>query len=366
MPFQNGESKSRLMKLTRLFFVLALSFIIGSATNNVKAQDIHFSQFYLNPLDLNPALTGVMSCSHRLVANYRNQWASILKSNAYNTYSVSYDMRMPLGRYDNFGWGVQFWGDRAGESDFSTLEGKLTLAYSKRISGYRKKSNYLTVGLDAGVAQRSINFLNLRYGTQNDNGTFDPNLPSFENFELNNFLFADLAAGLLWYSILNETDNFYIGGVFSHLNRANQSFGNLNDEDQFEAYYSKITIHAGGEFMLSDKMGLVPGLVMFSQGPSLQINGGTSVKLKLGKGRNSKQAFHLGLWGRLSNTFKGIHMDALILSARFDYDQFSLGFSYDVNVSSLAPASNTNGAYELSLVYKICNPDRRGVFCPDF
>ncbi len=353
------------MKLNRLLAVLIFSLLIGSV-NNLKAQDIHFSQFYLNPLDLNPAMTGVMSCSHRLVANYRNQWASILKSNAFNTYSVSYDMRQSVGRYDNFGFGLQFWGDRAGELDFSTLEGKITMAYSKRISGYRKKSNYLTAGFDAGVAQRSINFLNAQYGTQNDGGTFDPNLPSQEAFEYNNFIFADLAAGLLWYSVFNETDNFYFGGTFSHLNRANQSFGNVNDDEQFEPYYSKITIHGGGEFMVNDRIGLVPGLVMFFQGPSMQINGGTSVKFKLGKGRRTNQAFHLGLWARISNTERSVHADAMILSTRFDYDNFSIGFSYDVNVSSLSPATNTNGAYEASLVYKICNPDRRGVFCPDF
>ena len=78
---------------------------------SISAQDIHFSQFYLSPLNLNPAMTGVMNCNIRLVANYRNQWASVLRSNAYNTYSVSYDQRIPVGRYDYFGWGrwTIFW-----------------------------------------------------------------------------------------------------------------------------------------------------------------------------------------------------------------------------------------------------------------
>lgn len=342
-----------------------LLFAASLGQSSLKAQDIHFSQFYLSPLNLNPAMTGVMSCTHRLVANYRNQWSSILKSNAYNTYSVSYDMRVPVGRYDNFGWGVSFWGDRAGESDFSTLEGRVSLAYSKRMMGYRKKSSYLSAGLEAGLAQRSINFLNLRYGTQNDNGQFNGDLPHFENFSLDNFLFADLGAGLLWYSVFDEETNFYIGGVFSHLNRADQSFE--GDDDQFVPLYNKITAHAGGEFMLSRRLGMVPGLVVFLQGPSMQINGGTSFKFKLGQGRRNYQAFHLGAWARISNTYKpGIHADALILQTRFDYNEFTIGFSYDMNISSLVPASNSNGSYELSLVYKICNSDKRGVFCPDF
>lgn len=351
------------MKLFRLVFVLSLafSFLGGGA----KAQDIHFSQFYLSPLNLNPAMTGVMSCTHRLVANYRNQWASVLKSNAYNTYSISYDNRIPVGRYDNFGWGFSFWGDVAGSSNFQTLEARGSFAYSKRMAGYRQRSSYLVAGGDIGVAQRSIDFLNLQFGTQNNNGDFDENLPSFENFSLDNFMFVDMSAGLLWYSVLDENTNFYLGGVFSHLTRADQSFS--GDDTQFEPLYTKITAHAGGEFMLGSKLGLVPGAVAFFQGPSFQLNTGTSLKFKLGDNTRSYQAFHLGGWFRLSNTYTGgIHADAAIFQARFDYNEFTLGFSFDMNVSSLKPASNSNGAYELSLVYKICNPEKRGVFCPDF
>ncbi|MBL7808489.1 MAG: type IX secretion system membrane protein PorP/SprF, partial [Saprospiraceae bacterium] len=79
------------MKRTTLHF-LALCFVMFAAV--AQAQDIHFSQFYQSPLNLNPAMTGVMNCNHRFVANYRNQWASILKNRAYNTYSASYDQKL--------------------------------------------------------------------------------------------------------------------------------------------------------------------------------------------------------------------------------------------------------------------------------
>ena len=203
---------------------------MGTAT--ITAQDIHFSQFYASPLNLNPALTGVMNCNVRLSGNYRNQWASVLKANAFSTYSVSYDQRIPVGRSDFFGVGGSFWGDKAGESNFATLQGRLSLSYSKKMSGGRKSGNYLVVGADAGASQRSIDFLNLRYGSQHDNqGGHDPSKPTNETFENDNFIFADVSAGLLWFSVFDEDNNFYIGGAFSHLNRANQSF----KEDDFES-----------------------------------------------------------------------------------------------------------------------------------
>ena len=126
-------------------------------------QDIHFSQFYMSPLNLNPALTGVMNCNARFVANYRNQWASILRSNAFNTYSASYDQKIPVGQYDYFGVGGTLWGDVAGEANFQTLQARISGSYSRRMGGNRDLAHYLVFGADAGISQRSIDFLKLRF-----------------------------------------------------------------------------------------------------------------------------------------------------------------------------------------------------------
>ncbi len=349
------------MKRFKLLLILCA---IGLFSASGSAQDIHFSQFYLSPLNLNPALTGVMNCNIRLTANYRNQWASVLGGASFRTYNVSYDQRIPVGRNDFLGIGGTFWGDKAGTSEFATLTGKLSASYSKKMGGYRKKSHYLVVGAEGGIAQRSLNFLALRWGTQHDgSGGFDPNADSFEEGFRPNFLFADMAAGLLWFSTFDENNNLYFGGSFSHLNRANQSFR----EGEVDDLYSRFTFHAGGEFLLSDRIGLVPGIIAMKQGPSFQLNTGTSLKFLLNGNRRNYQAFQLGLWTRIaSKTETGFLSDAVIVSTRFDYNNFSLGFSYDINVSDLNIASNSNGGFEFALVYKICNLNRRGVYCPRF
>lgn len=348
------------MRLIRQFIVAALLLLSFTATT---AQDIHFSQFYLAPLHLNPAMTGVMNCNSRFAFNMRNQWASVLKDAAFKTYSFSYDNRIPVGRADFFGWGFTFWGDRAGTSDFSTLQGKFSLAYSKKMGGYRNRAHYLVAGAELGISQRSINFLNLRYGTQFDGDDFNQSLPSLENFGRENFVFGDVGGGILWYSILSEKANFYIGTGFAHLNRANQSFY----VTEFIELFSKLTLHAGGEFMINGHIGIVPGFVLFRQGPSLEINGGTSIKFLLGRKRQDYQAFQFGIWVRNARDFEsGTIMDALIFSTRFDYNNFGVGFSYDANVSELNAASNGNGGFELSLLYNICKGFQRSVICPRF
>ncbi len=345
------------------FTLSTIAMVVSLAT--LTAQDIHFSQFYLSPLNLNPAMTGVMNCNSRLVANYRNQWASVLRSNAYNTYSVSYDQRIATGRYDYFGIGGTFWGDRAGESRFSTMTGKISGSYSKRMAGTRTSASYLVAGAEFGFAQRSIDFINLRWGTQHDGrGNHDPSLPTLENnFTRDNFLFADMAAGLMWFAVFDRDNNLYLGASFHHLNRANVSFtGNTPD-----FLYSRFTVHGGGEFQMSDRFGLVPGVIVMSQGPSFQVNAGTSLKFILSKTKYDTQAFQVGLWTRVSNKIEtGVLNDAAILSSRFDMNNLSLGFSYDLNVSPLKAASNGQGGFEFALIYKICGPEKRGLYCPNF
>ena len=151
-------------------------FLLLSCMLGLTAQDIHFSQFYMSPLNLNPAMTGVMNCNSRIAVNYRSQWASVLGNNAFQTYSVSYDQRIAVGRNDFFGIGGTFWGDRAGEASFATTTAKASASYSKKLGGSRKFGNYLVAGAEFGAAQRSLDFLALRWSSQHDGeGGFDPN-----------------------------------------------------------------------------------------------------------------------------------------------------------------------------------------------
>jgi len=349
-------------KRLRIFYVLALAL----SSIQLGAQDIHFSQFYMSPLNLNPALTGVMNCNTRFVANYRNQWAAVLKGAAYNTYSASFDQKMPVGRYDYFGYGADFVGDKAGTVDFATVAGNLSASYSKRLAGNRKQSHYLTFGAQAGFAQKSIDFIKAQWPSQNLNGEFAGiGSPTGEiNLPEGNFSFIDLNGGLLWFSIFDEYTNVYGGFSFSHLNQANQSFYR---ENVFIPYYTKLTFHAGGQFQMVDRISLIPGLVIFKQGPSFELNGGASARFALGDSRMNNQSFQAGLWLRLANHFEDpVTTDAVILSTRFDYENFGIGFSYDINVSTLRAASNANGAFEFSMIYNICGPEKRAVFCPSF
>lgn len=345
----------------KYYLIIIFSLIMGAG---IKAQDIHFSQFYMSPLNLNPAMTGVMNCNSRLIANYRNQWSQVIGPAAYNTYSVSYDQKVPVGRSDYFGIGGSFWGDVAGSSRFGTQQGRLSGSYSKKMGGYRKKAHYLVIGAEAALSNRGIQQDKLMWGSQHDgNGGFDPTLPTLEDIGRTNFLFADISAGMLWFSVLDEYTNFYGGFAFHHLNQPNLSFYS----GEVETLASRFTLHGGGQFKVANRVSLIPNAIFMSQGPHRELNLGTSLRFAMGSSRNDSQSWQAGMWGRFGTQQNGgAHMDAVVLAARFDYDNYGIGFSYDINVSSLSNVSYGNGAFEFSLIYSICGPENRGVYCPRF
>ena len=69
----------------------ALVIVLVGWSDFAHAQDPQFTQFYANPIYLNPAFAGTARCP-RLIMNYRNEWPAL--SGTFVTYSVSYDQHI--------------------------------------------------------------------------------------------------------------------------------------------------------------------------------------------------------------------------------------------------------------------------------
>jgi len=349
----------------KIAFMTALLLVAVS----LDAQDIHFSQFYMSPLNLNPAMTGAFNCDHRLTLNYRNQWAGVIGANAYNTGSASYDRSMPVGRNDFFGAGVSLYSDVAGSTRFGTTQAKVSFAYRKKIGGRRNVGHFLAIGAEGGVNQRKVQLGEAQWPSQVTNGQFDESAGTAEFVPNPDFLYADLSGGLMWYSTFGPR-KFISGGIaLHHLNRANVSF-----LERQESILSRTTIHIGGEYPLNSKISLRPDVIYMAQGPHKQVNAGTAIRFAMGPASRGSyqsemaQSFQIGLWFRAGNKVpNGVHSDAIVITSRFEFDQgYSIGFSYDYNISQLSAAAAGNGSFELSFQYLICNGGSRGVLCPQF
>ncbi len=111
------------------------SFAVAFTAPIAFAQDIHFTQFDMTPLVINPAFTGMFDGQVRAGAIYRNQWASVTVP--YVTYGASVDLPLPIERNgDYLAGGLQFYKDQAGDANLSNFTG---MAFLQRIINFLDK-----------------------------------------------------------------------------------------------------------------------------------------------------------------------------------------------------------------------------------
>lgn len=361
------------MKTPKLIFAFVLT--VAFLTDGF-AQDPHFSQYNSSPLNINPAMTGMFNGNYRITSIYRSQWNSILGSNPedekgvpmFRTFSASFDLRIPIpSNKDAFGFGLSFMNDKAGAAEFGTNGVNLSLAYLKALDQQGK--NFLSLGFQAGLNYRSINYANLRFGNQFDAtaGGFNSLLPSNEAIG-DNFMFFDLGAGLFWYYFPKKRTNFWAGFAVSHLNRPNQSFYDGEEAKLFMRY----TGTGGLQVPLGGNLDLLPSFLVMSQGPAFETQVGTYIKLLFESNKPQGNAFYIGPWYRIvrgvdDGDNKAIASEALILATRFDFSSFSLGFAYDLNFSELTVATNSRGAFEVSALHVGSFKKKpKVIYCPRF
>ena len=191
----------------------------------LKAQvDPHFSQYYANPLWLNPALTGAINGEERIIANFKDQWTGI--DNGYKTGAFSADYRPT----EKVGVGINILNQAAGAAGYNYFAGYLSFGYKIAISQDEKKQ--LHFGVQAGIINRSFDPSKVQLDDQyNPAIGFDPNLPGFENYPTTSSTAFDAGAGI-FYNDVDETKSTNIFGGISaaHLTRARDPFasGGLN------------------------------------------------------------------------------------------------------------------------------------------
>ena len=325
--------------MRKQYGVVAFFFTIVStvfAPSDACAQDPGFTQFYANPLYLNPAFAGTARCP-RLVMNYRNQWPAL--SGTFVTTSASYDQHVE-SLYG--GLGILVTNDRAGEGTLTTSSVSGIYSYQLTVS----RSFSLKAGFQATYFQKSLDWNKLTFGDQIDprngfiyNTNDQPRGGSRSN--------VDFSAGLLGFS-----KQFFIGAAVHHITEPNESL--INGESPLPM---KITGHAGAVIPLTNSRysendaSISPNIMFQQQGNFQQLNMGLYV---------SKGPIVAGVWYR--------NKDSFITLIGFQTNVFKFGYSYDVTVSKLTNA--TAGSHEVSFTLQFpCRKRRprfRTISCPSF
>lgn len=317
-------------------------FIIFGIYQIARAQDPQFSQFFANPLYLNPAFAGSDKCP-RASLNYRNQWPKL--GSTYVTYSASYDQHVD---WLEGGVGLNLIQDVQTDA-IKTTNVNLMYAYTFRVNS--KFS--IKGGFQASYINKSINMdfifpdmIHPLYG---------PIYPTREeNIATNDKKgFFDFSLGVLGY-----TSNQYFGVAVHHLTEPSDSYRN-NDGAVLPRKY---TVHYGTRIPIimrgfdKGELFISPNVIYQRQGDFEQFNYGLYFNRKSIVG---------GFWVRQNFKFQ---YDSFIMMLGFMQDEFRFSYSYDLTVSKLRNA--TLGAHEISVGYTFnCKTKKRqfrAINCPSF
>ncbi|MEO9484905.1 MAG: type IX secretion system membrane protein PorP/SprF [Ekhidna sp.] len=321
----------------------------------VYAQDAQYSQFYANPIYLNPAFAGTAQDT-RAVFIHRIQWPNLPQAFSNSTVSIDYN-----ASDINSGFGVVIHSDQEGTAGLRNTTGSFIYAYEANMNN----KVVFRPALKFGYTFRDIDRSKLVLGDQVDfgvDGTPSQD-PQINSIRLKNHW--DIGAGFLIYTKKN-----WFGVGIDHLTRPNRSL--LEGEDNLPIRYS---LHIGSRYPLQKLVNIgtiipsiAPSILYRRQGEFQQIDAGATVHL---------QPVLIGLYYRgmpfIKNGFNRINQDAIILVAGLEYDNFEFGYSFDLNLSRLDPVAG-GGAHEFSLIYSFRMPkdpyktpsNKKKLGCPTF
>jgi len=314
-----------------------------------RAQDVHFSQMKFTPMSVNPSLVG-LNGKYNATVNYRNQWNSV--ADPFQTLGASFDMKFNESRRNGsfLALGVNFFHDEVGDIHMTSSNISANIAYHLRFN----RQNTFGTGIQIGYSQRGIGNINGAYESQYNGSSFDQSILSGENYSRTGVSYIDAGAGFVFNhnSLNSRTFNssgykLSIGVSVYHLNTPDYTYlvGGDNDLDM------RFTGFVQSEFNLnSSDWSLMPAAYYQRQGSHQEFIFGTYIKYNIAKSSSLtslKNGFSIayGPFYRVGDAF----VNKLLIS----FKEYSLGISYDLNVSSLTQASKGRGGFELMFNYSL-------------
>jgi len=324
----------------------SLVFLMSLLATLCWGQDIQYSQYYANPIYLNPALVGSTGMT-RMGVNFRNQWPALDQTFlAYTAYLDHYEERY------NSGFAVILQG--ANESFTQTNWNELGLAYSYRIQ--LSESSFVQAGMQGSFITRDASFGGVVFASQLDLDRGIVDLSGVVIEGESQVRTVDAHAGLVYYG-----KKVWLGTSVAHLLQPELSY--LIDGSS--RLPRRIGVHGGYRFNLA------PGYIndyfnnrdqerSFSVGFNYKQQGQFS-QLDLGT-EFFFDPLALGLWYRGLPTKYGLpNHESLVAMLGVSLDSgIDVGYSFDFPLSSLN-LGRSGGAHEVSIkfVFSSNKPGRR-------
>jgi len=316
------------LKIQILLFIIVL---ILTNKGDLKAQqDVQFSQYIFNSLNINPAYAGY---KEDLYFNgvIRKQYVNF--QGAPETGAVSLD-GLVNSDTKSIGLGGQITWDRLGPQTTTSVFG----SYSYRMRLDEDDSKRLCIGFSFGFNQYSVDGSALQYVDAND-----PSIPVGTLSTIK----PDARLGI-YYFTPTFFASFSMMDLLSLYNNGNIYLSN-GTMVASEAAAAHINLSLGGLVKMSDNVKLKPSFLIkedFHGPTSLDLNLFALLSEKLWVGTSYRTA--IKLWQKPSLQTNLQKSGALsIMAELFATDNLRIGYSYDIITSNLA--GYQSGSHEISV-----------------
>src|SRR5450755_2500475 len=189
----------------RICWMALLACVLGQT---VYAQvDPHFSQYYIQPMTMNPAFTGAFDGDYRISGIWRSQYGNTL-----NTKGISAEKTTDI----NANFGFNLINQASNDGAYSFTNGYLTFAYTGVRFG-KNADHYLVMAMQLGFISRKFDINKMQFGSQWVSGVgYDASGNSGETFLKPQVTSFDAGAGIAYYDATpNQTASFF-GGVSAY------------------------------------------------------------------------------------------------------------------------------------------------------
>ena len=258
--------------------LFSLLFILISIS--VFAQDARYYQYDLNTLYLNPALTGERIYEFKGVQlNTNNGLHSTNASRGSGTMVSSIGVDMPLTNRIAIG---QFLGNNRSESgSFNTFNFLISGAYKLINPANNNDKTCLSIGMQFGVLNTSMNTQNFTYASQyspNSSTGFDNSFASGESFTKQSFYILDNNIGIYYRSHFKKKKWMLATGLsFYHLGTRNKGNTLENGAALRSNFHINLIYHAGRFITLT------PKFLYMNQNNVNEYNAGLLINFKVNK-----------------------------------------------------------------------------------
>lgn len=313
--------------------IILVTFALVVKTGLLLAQDPFFSQYFMSPMTVNPAMIGKGTEATRVLANHRSQWwGSSSASFVTNTVSAEMPFAKSKTEKSRLALGVMALSDMSNAGILKNNYFSAGLAYNVNLD--REGKQQFGAGLMATYGSRLLDRSQFLFQSQFGSMGFNRSIPDNDPIQLPTRSYFDVAAGL-HYSYVGKKWDFNIGAGAFHI--AQPDISAYDVKNSLMKMRLNLNTSLAHKFKGGDELHLISMLT--SYGYNSVINLGAIYKYKI-DGDHAISRVNLGLISRFNDSYVGY--------MGLECPKWSLGVSYDFIQSDVATFYNSVQSMEVS------------------